>query len=187
MIILRRACIHGGLGTPTASQPNIFDSEKLSQIFLVLLVGFEPLGLWISSLTLYQQCNPTTLTCGESWKGTEAKREGEEHIAWTQDSNPKSLYPVKCHHHSPMTPPGHTHVPVITTFALSLLKIQEYKTVNAGRSHSQTHDISTHLVRTCFSACEILAWLFLMRWPSSQIIRSGPGLTRAPWMSKTQI
>ena len=32
------------MGTPTASQPNILDSEKLSQLFLVLLMqtGFEP-------------------------------------------------------------------------------------------------------------------------------------------------
>ena len=50
-----------------------------------------------------------------------------------------------------------------------------------------TRYASAHLVRTCFSACEILAWLFLMRWPSSQITRSGPGLTRAPWMSKTKV
>ena len=42
------ACVYTqGLGTPTASQHNIFDSEKLSQIFLVLLTraGFEPLIL----------------------------------------------------------------------------------------------------------------------------------------------
>ena len=33
-----------GLGTPTASQHNIFDSEKLSQILFVLLTqtGFKP-------------------------------------------------------------------------------------------------------------------------------------------------
>ena len=37
MLILMRA-----LGTLTASQHNIFDSEKLSQILLVLLMGFEP-------------------------------------------------------------------------------------------------------------------------------------------------
>ena len=29
------------LGTPTASQHNIFDPEKLLQMFLVLLTGFE--------------------------------------------------------------------------------------------------------------------------------------------------
>ena len=130
----------GGWAHRQRVSPTFLTQKNSHKFFLVLLVGFEPLGLWISSLMLYQQCNPTTLTCGESWKGTEAKREGEEHIAWTQDSNPKSLYPVKCHHHSPMTPPGHTHVPVITTFALSLLKLQECKTVNAGRSHSQTHE-----------------------------------------------
>ena len=41
----RRGGGGGGVGTSTASQPNIFDSEKLSQIFLVLLTqaGFEPL------------------------------------------------------------------------------------------------------------------------------------------------
>ena len=31
---------------------NVFDSEKLSQICIVLLTGFEPRGLWISSPTL---------------------------------------------------------------------------------------------------------------------------------------
>ena len=37
------ACVHTwGLGTLTASQHNIFDSEKLSQIFLVLKTGFKP-------------------------------------------------------------------------------------------------------------------------------------------------
>ena len=39
------ACVYTrGLGTPTASQHNIFDSEKLSPIFLVLLTqtGIEP-------------------------------------------------------------------------------------------------------------------------------------------------
>ena len=36
------ACIcTRGLGTPATSQHNIFDSEKLSQIFLVLLTVFE--------------------------------------------------------------------------------------------------------------------------------------------------
>ena len=34
VIIVMRTYTHGGLGTPTASQHNIFDSEKLSQIFL---------------------------------------------------------------------------------------------------------------------------------------------------------
>ena len=39
-----RVYTHRGLGTPTASQHNIFDSEKLSQIFHVLQTqaGFEP-------------------------------------------------------------------------------------------------------------------------------------------------
>ena len=39
----------GGLCTPTASQHNVFDSEKLSHIFLVLLTqaGFEPPIFWI--------------------------------------------------------------------------------------------------------------------------------------------
>ena len=31
-----------GLGTPATSQHNIFDSQKLSQTFLVLLKGFAP-------------------------------------------------------------------------------------------------------------------------------------------------
>ena len=45
-----------GLGTPTG-QHSIFDSEKLSQLFLVLLVRTS--GLWISSPTLYQFSHPT--------------------------------------------------------------------------------------------------------------------------------
>ena len=37
------ACIYTQrLGTQTMSQHNIFDSEKLSQIFVMLLIGFEP-------------------------------------------------------------------------------------------------------------------------------------------------
>ena len=36
-----RAYTHGLFGTPTASQHNIFDSEKLTS-FLELLTGFEP-------------------------------------------------------------------------------------------------------------------------------------------------
>ena len=44
VITLVRAYTHGGLGTPTASQHNIFESENFSQIFLVPLTqaGFEP-------------------------------------------------------------------------------------------------------------------------------------------------
>jgi hypothetical protein len=42
------------------------------------------------------------------------------------------------------------------------------------------------LLRICFSACEIDAWLFLIRWPSSQITRSGPGLTKAECISERQ-
>ena len=38
-----RAYTHGGWGTKTASQHNNFDWEKLTQIFLVLRTGFEPL------------------------------------------------------------------------------------------------------------------------------------------------
>ena len=36
------ACVYTReLGTPTVSQHSIFDSEKVSQIFLVLLTGFD--------------------------------------------------------------------------------------------------------------------------------------------------
>ena len=48
VIILMRVDTRG-LGTP-ASHHNIFDSEKLnSQMFLVLMVGFEPqvFGSWV--------------------------------------------------------------------------------------------------------------------------------------------
>ena len=46
------------LGTPTASQRNIFDSEQLSQIVLVLLTGFEPWVFGIVSPTLSQLSHP---------------------------------------------------------------------------------------------------------------------------------
>ena len=37
------ACVYTrGLGTPTTRQHNIFDSEKLQQLLLVVLTGFEP-------------------------------------------------------------------------------------------------------------------------------------------------
>ena len=55
------ACLNTrGLGTPTASQRSIFDSEKLSHNFFLcsFLTGFEPRGLWISSPTLYQLSHP---------------------------------------------------------------------------------------------------------------------------------
>ena len=50
------------LSTQTASQHNIFDSEKLSQICLVLLTQtrVRTLGLWISSPTLYQLSHQIT-------------------------------------------------------------------------------------------------------------------------------
>ena len=56
-----RAYTHGGLAAPTASQHNIFDSEKVSQNVLVLLAGVRTSGLWISSSTLYQWSHPDTL------------------------------------------------------------------------------------------------------------------------------
>ena len=37
-----RAVFTRGFGTPTTIEDNIFDSEKLSQIVLVLPAGFEP-------------------------------------------------------------------------------------------------------------------------------------------------
>ena len=48
------ACVYTlGLGTPTMNQHNIFDSEKLSLIFLVLLIGFQPrvFGSWVRRST----------------------------------------------------------------------------------------------------------------------------------------
>ena len=56
-----RACTQRGLGTPTASQYNLFDSE---QVFLVLLTGFEParcarpLDLQSNTLTTEPTCHP---------------------------------------------------------------------------------------------------------------------------------
>ena len=37
-----------------------------------------------------------------------------------------------------------------------------------------------YLVLMFLRLCEMLAWLFLIRWPSSQMTRSGPGRTRLP-------
>ena len=48
-----------GLDTPT-SQNIMFDSEKLSQFFLVLLTRFPTSSLWIWSPTLYQLSHPVT-------------------------------------------------------------------------------------------------------------------------------
>ena len=47
------AYIHGGLGTPTVSQHNIFDSESLT-IISCAPDGVQTLDLWISSPALYQ-------------------------------------------------------------------------------------------------------------------------------------
>ena len=49
-----------GLGTPTASQHNIFDLEKLSQSFLVLLTGFElrVFGSWVRCCTQWASPSP---------------------------------------------------------------------------------------------------------------------------------
>ena len=55
------ACVYTqGLGTSTTSEYNIFDWENLSQIFLVLLKGFEPWCLWILSPMLYHLSHPVT-------------------------------------------------------------------------------------------------------------------------------
>ena len=57
------ACMYTqGMGTPTASQHNVFDLEKLSHIFIVLLTqaGFEPPIFWISNPTLYPLSHPVS-------------------------------------------------------------------------------------------------------------------------------
>ena len=59
--------IHAGLGTPTVSQHTIFDSEKLSQIVLVLLTqtGFEPpvFGYRVRRCTNWATPSPLLLSC----------------------------------------------------------------------------------------------------------------------------
>ena len=57
VIFRMRAYTHGGLGSPTTCQ-HIFASEKLSQIFLALLTGFEPpvFGSQVRHLT---NCDPS--------------------------------------------------------------------------------------------------------------------------------
>ena len=55
------ACVYTrGLGMPTASQHNIFDSEKLLQIFLVLMTGFKPgsFGSWVRRSTNWATPSP---------------------------------------------------------------------------------------------------------------------------------
>ena len=55
------ACVYThGLGTPTASQYNICDLEKLSQIVSCAAGagGVRTSGLWVSSPTLYQLSHP---------------------------------------------------------------------------------------------------------------------------------
>ena len=55
--------IHTGVGhTPTASQRNIFDSDKLSQMFLVLLAGFKSrvIESWVGRSTNWA----TPSSCG---------------------------------------------------------------------------------------------------------------------------
>ena len=55
------ACVYTrGLGTPTASQNNIFDRENISQNFIFSCAGVRTSGLWISSPTLYQLSQPVT-------------------------------------------------------------------------------------------------------------------------------
>ena len=51
--------IRTGLGTPTASQHNIFDSEKLTNLSCAA-DGIRTSVLWISSPTLYQLSHPVT-------------------------------------------------------------------------------------------------------------------------------
>ena len=53
--------MHLGVGQPTASRHNIFDSEKTSH-FSCAPDGIRTSGLCISSPTLYQLSHPVTLT-----------------------------------------------------------------------------------------------------------------------------
>ena len=54
-----RAYTHGGVGTPTASRHNIFDSEKLT-IFSCAPDGIQTSVLWISIRKLCQLNHPAT-------------------------------------------------------------------------------------------------------------------------------
>ena len=59
VIILVCAYCTWGLGTPTASQHNIFDSEKRTH-FSCASNGIRTFVLWILSLMLYQLSHPVT-------------------------------------------------------------------------------------------------------------------------------
>ena len=59
MVFRMRADTHGGLGTPTTSQHNVFDSEK-TQSFSYAPYGIRTLDLWISSPSLDLTTEPTS-------------------------------------------------------------------------------------------------------------------------------
>ena len=70
------------------SQHNIFDLEKLTHLFLVLLAGFEPL-VFGSRVRLYQLSHPANVTLSlfcapsdfkKSWGGSEKLKLGESGI-----------------------------------------------------------------------------------------------------------
>ena len=66
------ACVYTkGLDTQTVSQHNISDSEKVSQIFLVLLTGIEPrvFGFWVqrSSYQLRHPITPDSHHASQKW------------------------------------------------------------------------------------------------------------------------
>ena len=67
MIILVRVYAHGGLGTLTDSNHNIFDSEKLT-LFHCAPDGIRTFILWILRPTLYQLSHPVTPVTEEGLK-----------------------------------------------------------------------------------------------------------------------
>ena len=133
-----------GLGTPTASQ-HIFDSEKLSQLFLELLAGFE-----LGSSNLESNAQPTepprypSCTAGQNYTSPSLSLSlSHTHIL-------SSLtHPLLSHTSSPLshTLSSLTHTLTTHTSSLSLGLLDLKQSIN--QSISLSHTQTTHtLMRT---------------------------------------
>ena len=91
---------HRGLGTPT-SQDNIFYSEKLSPIFLVLLAGFKP---WVFGSRVRRSTNwatPSPMTTQQSKSPSMAsprKKSPAKAFPWTKQRASHLVFWAPSHH-----------------------------------------------------------------------------------------
>lgn len=76
-----------------------------------------------------------------------------------------------------------TYIPSSLSFSCAILSNIPFDPDMLGTCSGYPVRTIRRLVRICLSAWEMEAWEFLMRWPSSQMTRSGPGLTSALWIS----